>query len=63
MEIEEGQTIQWTKEKGQTNTMTKRRRTDNTMDKRKRTKGRAMIYKTLHRKIKIQQYELHIKSR
>ena len=27
--------------------------------KRKRTKGQATIYKTLHRKLKIEQHELH----
>jgi hypothetical protein len=30
---------------------------DNTMTKRKRAKGQTMIYKTLHRKIKIEQNE------
>jgi hypothetical protein len=39
------------------NTMTKRRRTDNTMTKRRRTKEPSMIYKTLHRKLKIEQHE------
>jgi hypothetical protein len=29
-------------------------RTDNTMTKRKRTKGQTMIYKTPHRKLKIE---------
>ena len=38
------------------NTMAKRR-TDNTMAKRRRTKGQTMIYKTLHRKHKIEQCE------
>ena len=33
------------------------RRTDNTMPKIKRRKGQRMIYKTLHRKIKIEQHE------
>ena len=33
------------------------RRTDNTMAKRKGTKGQATIYKTLHRKQKIEQHE------
>ena len=28
------------------------------MDKRKRTKGQTTIYKTLHRKIKIEQHEI-----
>jgi hypothetical protein len=30
-----------------------RRTTDNTMTKRKRTKGQTVIYKTLHRKLQI----------
>jgi len=30
------------------------RRTDNTMAKRKRTKGQTTIYKTLHKKLKIE---------
>jgi hypothetical protein len=38
------------------NTMAKRR-TDNTMGKRKRTKRQTTIYKALHRKLKIEQYE------
>jgi hypothetical protein len=38
------------------NTMAKRR-TDNAMAKRRRTKGQTMIYKTLHRKHKIEQCE------
>jgi hypothetical protein len=33
------------------------RRTDNTMAKRKRTKGQTAIYKTLHRKLKIEAHE------
>jgi hypothetical protein len=41
------------------NTMAKRKRTDNTMAKRKRTKEQTTIYKTLHRKGKIEQKELH----
>jgi hypothetical protein len=50
------------------NTMTKKRRTDNTMAKRrtdntmaksKRRKGQTTIYKTLHRKLKIEQHEPH----
>jgi hypothetical protein len=40
-----------------------RRRTDSTMPKRKRTKTQTSIYKTLHRKLKIEQYELHLKPR
>ena len=35
------------------------RRTDNTMAKRKRTKEQTTIYKTLHRKLKIEQHETH----
>ena len=31
--------------------------TDNIMTKRKETKGQTMIYKTLHRKLKIEQHE------
>jgi hypothetical protein len=48
-----------TKRRRMDNTMTKRRRMDNTMTKRKRTKGQTMIYKTLHRKLKIEQHEPH----
>jgi len=33
------------------------RRTDNTMAKRKGTKGQITIYKTLHRKLEIEQHE------
>jgi hypothetical protein len=33
------------------------RRTDITMAKRNGTKGQAMIYKTLHRKRKVEQHE------
>jgi hypothetical protein len=32
------------------------------MDKRKRTKGQTKIYKTLHRKLKIEQHESHLSS-
>jgi len=32
------------------------------MTKRKKTKGRTMIYKTLHRKLKIEQQEHHKKT-
>jgi hypothetical protein len=46
-----------TKRRRTDNTMTKRRRTDNTMNKRRRTKGQTMIYKTLHRKLKMNQHE------
>ena len=34
-----------------------RRSTENTMNKRKRTKGQAMIYKILHRKLKIERHQ------
>ena len=33
------------------------RRTDTTMAKRKRTKGQTTTYKTLHRKLKIEQHQ------
>jgi hypothetical protein len=46
-----------TKRRRTDNTMAKRRRTDNTMTKRRRTKEPSMIYKTLHRKLKIEQHE------
>jgi hypothetical protein len=36
-----------------------RKRTDNTMAKRKSTKGQTMIYKILHRKLKIELHEPH----
>jgi hypothetical protein len=39
-----------------------RRKTDNTIDKRKWTKGQTIIYKTLHRKLKIVQHEPRIKT-
>jgi hypothetical protein len=32
------------------------------MDKRKRTKGQTKIYKTLHKKLKIEQHESHLSS-
>ena len=35
------------------------RRTDNTIANRKSTKGQTMIYKTLHRKLKVEQHEPH----
>jgi hypothetical protein len=38
------------------------RRTDNTTVKRKKTKGQTMIYKALHRKLRIVQHEPHWKS-
>ena len=34
-------------------------KSENTMAKRKRTTGQTMIYKTLHRKLKIEQHENH----
>ena len=45
------------KRKRTDNTMVKRKRTDNIMVKRKRTRGQTTIYKTLHRKLKIEQHE------
>jgi len=33
--------------------------TENKMSKRRRTNGQATIYKTLHRKLKIEQHEPH----
>ena len=33
------------------------------MNKRKRTKGQTIIYKTLHRKLEIEQHEPHYKPR
>jgi hypothetical protein len=33
------------------------RRTDNTMEKGKWTKGKARIYKILHRRLKLEQHE------
>jgi hypothetical protein len=41
------------------NTMVKTKRTDNTMVKTKRTNGQTMIYKTLHRKLRIKKHESH----
>jgi hypothetical protein len=38
------------------------RRTENTMTKKKRTKRNTTIYKTLHRKLKIEQHEPHYNS-
>jgi len=35
------------------------RRTDNTMAKGKTTKGQTTIYKTLHRKLKVEHHEPH----
>ena len=37
------------------------RKTDNTMTERKRTKGQTTIYKTLDRKLQIEQHEPHLK--
>ena len=53
---------QWKKKnlkisKGQSESVN-RKSTDNTMAKRKSTKGQTTIYKTLRRKLKIEQYEL-----
>ena len=39
------------------NTMVKTKKTDNTIVKTKRTNGQTMIYKTLHRKLKIKKHE------
>ena len=39
-----------------------RKRADNTMVKRKSTKGQTTIYKTLCRKLKIEQHEHHSKA-
>ena len=39
------------------------RMTDNTMDKKKRTEGKTMIYKTIHRKLQLEQHEPHLKPR
>jgi hypothetical protein len=47
------------KTEGQTIQRPKDRRTDNTMTKRRRTTGQTMIYKTLHRKLKIEQHKIH----
>ena len=46
------QTTQWPKDRQHNG-----QKTDNTMAKRKSTKGRTTIYKTLHRKLQIQQHE------
>jgi hypothetical protein len=45
---------------GQNKKKAKDRNTDNTMAKIKKGK-RRMIYKTLHRKLNIEQHELHLK--
>jgi hypothetical protein len=37
------------------------RRVDNTMAKRKRAKRQTMIYKAIHRELKIEQYESYQK--
>ena len=39
-----------------------RRRTDNTTAKRKSTNEQKKIYNTLHRKLKIEQHEPHLKQ-
>ena len=41
----------------------KDKRTDNTMNKWKSTKGQKIIYKTPHRKLKIEQREPYLKPR
>ena len=51
--IEEAQAIQWPRETEAVNL----RRTGNTMIKGNRTKGQTMIYRTLHRKLKIKYQE------
>ena len=38
-------------------------RTDNTMAKRKMTKGQTMVYKTLHKKLMIEQHDIHKRQR
>jgi hypothetical protein len=62
--MEGEQTTQWSKEKGQKDKKSlkiseagNRRRTYNIMDKRKREKGQTTIYKTLHRKLNIEQHQ------
>ena len=54
----------WTYQRGNQNTVNQRR-TDkyNDQKKEKRTNEQTMIYKTLQRKLKIDQHELHIKQR
>jgi hypothetical protein len=37
--------------------MAKRKRTDNIMAKRRRTKRQAIVYKTIHRRLKIEEHE------
>jgi hypothetical protein len=37
--------------------------TENTMAKRKQTKKQTMLYKTIHRKLQIEQHEPHRKNR
>jgi hypothetical protein len=51
------------KRRGTDNIMVKRRGTDNIMDKRKRKKDQIIMYKTLHRKLKIEQHETHKNNR
>jgi hypothetical protein len=48
--------IQWPNKNRQYNGQT---RTDNTMAKRKMTKGQTMVYKTLHKKLMIEQHDPH----
>jgi hypothetical protein len=52
------QTTQRPKEKDRQHNEQKKK-TDNAMTKRKRTKGQTTIYKTLHRKLKIEQNDPH----
>jgi hypothetical protein len=54
------QTIQWPNKNRQYNGQT---RTDNTMAKRKMTKGQTMVYKTLHKKLMIEQHDIHKRQR
>jgi hypothetical protein len=46
------------KRKRTDNTMANRKRTDNIMAKRKRTRTQTMFYKTLNRKLEIEQHDL-----
>ncbi len=58
--VNQGRTdITMAKRRKTDNTIAKRRRPDNTMANRRRTKEQAIIYKTLHRKLKIEQHESH----
>jgi hypothetical protein len=53
----EEQTIQWPKDRRTDNTMAKRQK--NRQYNGEKKKGRTTIYKTLHRKLKIEEHELH----